>query len=161
KDWAATGNDGTKPRAQINSIHIEAEKMSAVCKGLQCVYDKIAAKETQYEEFMMDDADICIVAYGTTSRIVKNAVKKARELGIKAGLIRPITVWPFPSEMIAKATEKCKAFVAVEMSTGQMVEDVRLAVNGAKPVLFVGVTGGMVPTPEMVLEELQDIEEGM
>ena len=161
KDWAATGNDGSKPRSIINSIYIEAEAMNNVCVGLQCVYDKIAAKETAYEEYMMDDAEICLVAYGSTSRIVKSAIIKARKLGIKAGLIRPITVWPFPSEVIAKATEKCKAFVAVEMSTGQMVEDVRLAVNGAKPVSFVGVTGGMIPTPEMIIDELEDIEEGM
>ncbi len=160
KTWAATGNDGTKPRAVINSLYIEAEEMYGVCSGFNRIYDQIAKNETAYEEYMMDDADICIVAYGTTSRIVKNAIVKARQMGIKAGLIRPITLWPFPTEPIKEATAKCKAFVAVEMSMGQMIEDVRLAVNGAAPVSFVGTTGGVIPTPDMIIEELERIQEG-
>ena len=147
KTWAATGNDGSKPRSLINSLYIEAEAMSAVCARLQTVYRQIEQNETQYELFMMDDADIAVVAYGTTSRIVKNAIKKVRgEYGVKAGLIRPITIWPFPSAAIAEAASACSAFLAVEMSMGQMVQDVRLAVNGARPVHFVGTTGGVIPT---------------
>ena len=161
KTWAATGYDGKKPRAVINSLYIEAEEMSAVCNRLQSVYNEIAKNETRYEEYMMDDTDICVVAYGTTARIVKNAIVKARkELGIKAGLIRPITLWPFPSQPIAGAAQKCDAVVAVEMSMGQMVEDVRLAVNGAKPVSFVGTTGGVIPSPDMIIDELKRIKEG-
>lgn len=160
KTWAATGYDGKTERAVINSLHIEAEEMSAVCNDFVKIYEEIAKNETAYEEYMMDDADICVVAYGTTSRIVKNAIVKAREMGIKAGLIRPITIWPFPSEVIDKAADKCKAFVAVEMSTGQMIEDVKLAVNGEAPVSFVGTTGGVIPTPDMIIEELKRIEEG-
>ncbi len=161
KIWAATGYDGKKQRAVINSLYIEAEQMSAVCNRLQHVYDTITENETRYEEYMMDDADICIVAYGTTARIVKNAITKARqEFGIKAGLIRPITLWPFPSQPIADAAKNCKAFVAVEMSMGQMIEDVRLAVNGARPVSFVGTTGGIIPTPNMIIDELRAIKEG-
>ena len=91
-------------------------------------YELIKRNETRVEEFMMDDAEYCIAAYGTTARIAKSAVKKARAKGIKAGVIRPITVWPFPSEAYAKAADKVKAFLGVEMSAGQMVEDVRLAV---------------------------------
>lgn len=162
KTWAATGYDGSRERAVINSLYIEADEMSAVNARMQTVYREIEKNETQYEEYMMDDAEICIVAYGTTSRIARNAITKARkELGIKAGLIRPITVWPFPSEPIASATQKAKAFLAVEMSTGQMVEDVRLAVNGACPVSFFGTTGGIIPTPNQIIEKLKEIKEGM
>ncbi|MGI5849531.1 MAG: 3-methyl-2-oxobutanoate dehydrogenase subunit VorB [Christensenellales bacterium] len=161
KTWAATGNDGTKKKSLINSLYIEAEEMSAVCARLQRVYRQIESRETQYEAVMMDDAEICIVAYGTTSRIVKNAIVKARsEFGIKAGLLRPITLWPFPSKVISDAADKCKAFIAAEMSTGQMVEDVRLAVNGKRPVTFVGTTGGIIPTPNMIVDALKTIKEG-
>jgi 2-oxoglutarate ferredoxin oxidoreductase subunit alpha len=161
KDWAATGYDGSKKRAVINSLHIEAEEMYGVCIDFQKIYDEISKNETSYEEYMMDDAQICIVAYGTTARIVKNAIVKARQMGIKAGLIRPITLWPYPSDIIKEAAKKCKAFVAVEMSMGQMVEDVRLAVNGAAPVSFVGTTGGVIPTPDMIIDELKRIQEGI
>ena len=162
KTWAATGYDGSKPRAVINSLYIEAEEMNVVSARLQSVYDKITENEIRFDTFMMDDAEIGIVAYGTTARIVRNAIIKARnELGIKAGLIRPITLWPFPSQPIADAAENCKAFLAVEMSTGQMVEDVRLAVNGKRPVSFVGTTGGIIPTPNQIVEKLKAIKEAM
>ena len=162
KPWAATGYDGKKKRAIINSLYIEAEQMSVVNARLQSVYDEIKRNETRFEEYMMDDAEYCIVAYGTTSRIAKNAIVKARkELGIKVGLIRPITIWPFPSEAIAQAAKRCKAFVTVEMSAGQMVEDVRLAVGGARPVSFIGTTGGIVPTPDNIIAELKRVKEGM
>lgn len=162
KPWAATGYDGRKKRAVINSLYIEAEQMAEVNARLQRVYEEIVRLETRFEEYMMDDAEYCIVAYGTTARIAKNAIVKARrEYGIKAGLIRPITLWPFPSEAIAQAAKRCKAFIAVEMSTGQMVEDVRLAVSGARPVSFIGTTGGFVPTPDSVIDELKRIKEGM
>ena len=94
----------------------------------------------------MDDAEMVIAAYGTTARIAKKSVKELRKAGIKAGLIRPITLWPFPAEAINKAADKAKAFLTVEMSCGQMVEDVRLAVNGKAPVEFFGRTGGMIPS---------------
>ena len=161
KNWAATGYDGKKPRAIINSIYIEAEDLSEVNAKLQRTYREIEKNETQYEAYKMEDADICIVAYGTTARIAKNAITTARnELGIKVGLIRPITIWPYPSEAISDAADTCKAFLAVEMSAGQMVEDVRLAVNGKRPVSFVGTTGGVIPTPDMIIEQLKAIQEG-
>ncbi len=157
KPWAATGYDGKKQRAIINSLYIEAEVMAKVSARLQSVYELIQRNETRHEEFMMDDAEYCIAAYGTTARIAKNAIVKARrELGIKAGLIRPITLWPFPSGAYAKAAKTCKAFVTVEMSAGQMVEDVRLAVSGARPVSFIGTTGGFVPTPDAIVEALKE-----
>ncbi len=162
KTWAATGYDGKKDRAVINSLYIEADAMSAVNARMQGVYREIEKNETQYEEYMMDDAEFAIVAYGTTSRVVRNAISKARkELGIKAGLIRPITVWPFPYAPIAQAAKRVKGILAVEMSTGQMVEDVRLGANGACPVSFVGTTGGIVPTPKQIIEKLVEMKEGM
>ena len=161
KDWAATGWDGkSRQRAIINSLHIEAEEMDDVCRVLETKYKEIEKNETQYEEYMIDDAEVCVVAYGTTARIAKVAVNKAREEGIKAGLIRPITVWPFPSAPIAKAADQVKAFLAVEMSLGQMVEDVRLAVNGKKKVDFYGTTGGVIPDYRDILEKIKALKEG-
>jgi 2-oxoglutarate ferredoxin oxidoreductase subunit alpha len=160
KDWAATGWDKKRKRAVINSLYIEAQDMKEVCDTLQEKYKRIEKNETQVEEYRMDDAEICIVAYGTTSRICKVAVNRAREQGIKAGLIRPITVWPFPTETIAKAADKAGSFLVVEMSAGQMVEDVRLAVNGKKKVEFYGTLGGFVPDYRAVLEKIKAIKEG-
>ncbi len=161
KTWAATGwSDKSRPRAIINSLYIEAEQMKAVSERLLARYAQITEKETKVEEFMMDDAQYCIAAYGTTARIAKSAVVKARQMGIKAGLIRPITIWPFPSEAFAKAAEQVKAFLTVEMSTGQMVEDVRLAVAGKKPVYFKGTLGGFVPTTQDMVNELVKLTEG-
>ncbi len=162
KIWAATGYDGKKQRAVINSLFIKAEELSEVCARLQRKYEQIEQNEILYEEFMMDDADICVVAYGSTARIVKNAVLKARkEHGIKAGLIRPITLWPYPSQVINDAADKCAAFLSVEMSTGQMVEDVKLAVNGKRPVFFTGTTGGLIPSPDLIIDKLKQIKEGI
>jgi 2-oxoglutarate ferredoxin oxidoreductase subunit alpha len=162
KTWAATGRKASDKKALINSLYIEAEEMIEVMGRLGNVYDRIKASEVQYESFMMDDAEICIAAYGSTARIVKNAITKARkEFGIKAGLLRPITVWPFPYKAFSDAAEKCSAFLTVEMSTGQMVEDVRLGVNGKKPVSFTGTVGGLAPTPKMIIDELKAIKEGL
>ncbi len=162
KPWAATGRKAREKKALINSLYIEAEEMQTVMERLAGVYEQIKENEVQYEEYMMDDAEFCVVAYGTTARIAKNAVTKARkEYGIKAGLIRPVTVWPFPSKPIADAADRCKAFLAVEMSTGQMVEDVRLAVSGKRPVSFLGTVGGVSPTPKMIADKLRVIKEGL
>ena len=108
----------------------------------------------------MDDAEFAVVAYGATARIAKSAVKAARDKGIKAGVIRPITLWPYPTKVINEAADKVKAFLCVEMSMGQMVDDVRLAVNGKKPVNFFGRTGGIIPTPVEVLGEIEKMAGG-
>jgi 2-oxoglutarate ferredoxin oxidoreductase subunit alpha len=143
-------------------LYIEAEEMDKVTKRLKKVYENITENEIQYEEYMMDDAEFVIAAYGTTSRIAKNAIAKARnEYGMKVGLLRPITVWPFPTKAFADAAEKCKAFLTVEMSLGQMVEDVRLAVGGKRPVKFLGTYGGFTPTPNMIIDSLKEIKEGL
>ncbi len=161
KTWAATGwSDKSRKRAIVNSLYIDPKEMLEVMERIESRYALIRQNEARWEAFMMDDAEYCIAAYGTTARIAKSAVIKAREQGIKAGLIRPITVWPFPTEAFAKAAEKVKAFLTVEMSLGQMVEDVRLAVNGKKPVMFQGTIGGFVPTPASMVAELKKIQEG-
>lgn len=160
KTWAATGYDGSRKRAVINSLYIDADEMNDFCNHRQQIFDQIEANETRYDTYMMEDADICIVAYGTTSRIVKNTIIKAREAGIKVGMIRPITLWPFPHDVINQAADTCSAFLTVEMSKGQMVDDVRLAVNGKRPVSFFGTTGGVIPTPDMILKEIKVIKEG-
>ena len=157
KDWATTGK-GNGKRHVITSLHIVAEECYDFCLEMAEIYEEIKKSETQVETYMMDDADICIVAYGTTSRIVRNAVQMAREEGIKAGLIRPITLWPFPSAVIDDAAKKVTDFIAVEMSMGQMIEDVKLAVNGQKPVHGLFRTGGIVPTPKEVLEKIKAIK---
>ena len=160
KTWAATGWDGkSRERAVINSLYIEPEVMKTVQDRLAERYAEIAKNETQVEEYRMEDAEYCIAAYGTTARIAKSMIAKARDMGIKVGLIRPKTVWPFPSEAYARAADKVKAFLGFEMSMGQMVEDVRLAVAGKKPVYFHGTLGGFVPTPAEMLEELLKVKE--
>lgn len=119
-------------------------------------YKTIEENEVMYEEYMMDDAEICIVAFGIAARVAKNAIKLTREKGIKAGMIRPISLWPFPKAALAKAAEKVKAFVSVELSMGQMIDDVELAVRCKKPVLLCSRVGGMIPTPENVLAALDE-----
>ena len=143
KDWAATGWDGkSRPRAVINSLYIEADRCEELNLALKKQYEEIAKNECMVEEQYMDDAEYVIAAYGTTARIALTAIRQAR---VKAGLIRPITLWPFPSEAFARAAQKAKKFLTVEMSLGQMVDDVRIAVNGARPVEFYGRTGGVIP----------------
>ena len=161
KPWAATGwADKSRPRAIINSLHIEAQEMSDVSNHLARVYAQIEKNEVDFEEYKMDDADFCLVAYGTTARICKVAVNRLREQGIQAGLIRPKTLWPFPKDVISKAADKVKAFLTVEMSMGQMVEDVKIAVAGKKPVQFYGQVGGLIPTFTQIIEQVKKIREG-
>ena len=161
KTWATTGTQMKRKRNVINSLYITPEELEELVWEREKRYDAVKAKEVRYEEYETDDADYIIVAYGTTARIAKNAVKALRTEGIKAGLIRPITLWPFPTEVIGKAADKAKAFLSVEMSTGQMVEDVKLAVNGKKDVFFFGRTGGMVPTPAEIVAKIQEIDGGV
>ena len=126
-------------------------------RKLYAKYAVMEQEECRWQEEMTDDADFVIVAYGTTARIARSAMRKLRENGVKAGLIRPITLWPFPNAPIQKAAEHAKAFLTVEMSMGQMVDDVRLAVNGKKPVEFYGRTGGIVPTVREIVEQIENM----
>ena len=155
KDWATTGLKGRKEHNIVNSLFIDALDCEEHNYRLQAKYEKIKENEIRVEEYNLDGAEIVFAAYGTVARIVKNAIKLLGDEGIKAGLIRPITLWPFPKEAYLKAAEmpNVKAFMGVEMSTGQMVEDVELAVKGLKPVSFYGRPGGAVPTPKVIAEE--------
>ena len=109
---------------------------------------------------MMDDAEYCVVAFGIAARVSKNAVIAAREKGIKAGLIRPITLWPFPKKTLLDAADKAKAFISVELSMGQMIEDVELAIRCQRPVMLCNRAGGMIPTPEQVLAKIEEAAGG-
>lgn len=162
KDWATTGTkDSNGKRRIINSLFIDPEKCEEHNLKLQEKYREITKNEIKYESFGLEDAQIVITAYGTTARIVKNAIKSLGKEGIKAGMIRPITLWPFPYEAFYEASENTEAFLTVEMSLGQMVEDVRLGVNGKKPVYFYGRTGGMIPDPAAIVEEVKKIVGGV
>ena len=160
KDWAARGWDGKRDRAIINSLYIDPNALENHVNKLYAKYAEMEKNEVMVQEEMLEDADIVLVAYGTTARVARSAMRKAREAGVKVGLIRPITLWPFPKESIRKACEHASAFLTVEMSMGQMVEDVRLAVNGKKPVHFFGRTGGIVPTVREIYDEIMKIKEG-
>ena len=124
-------------------------------------YEVIEKEEARAEEYMCEDADIIIAAYGTIARVAKSAIQRARAKGIKVGLIRPITLWPFPKDAFSKYAGKVKSFLSVEMSMGQMIEDVRLAVDGKTPVDFYGRTGGMIPSPEEIVEKLEAMTGGV
>lgn len=160
KPWAASGMRGRNKPNIINSLYIVPEQCEEINKKLFAKYDTIIEKEQLWEEYQLEEAEIVLVAYGTSARICKSAVDKARTKGIKAGLVRPITLWPFPNQVLANAAQKAKCFLTVEMSMGQMLEDVRLAVNGARPVHFYGRTGGMVPLVPDVLKEIEKLAAG-
>ena len=162
KTWAATGwtPDCGRERAIINSLYIDPAVLEKHVNKLYAKYAVMEQTECRWQEEMTDDADYVIVAYGTTARIARSAMRKLRDEGIKAGLIRPITLWPFPAAPIAKAAEHAKAFLTVEMSMGQMVDDVKLAVDGKKPVHFFGRTGGIVPTVREIITQVEELAKG-
>lgn len=155
KPWAASGHKNERKHNVINSLYINPPELESLLKDRYEKYRLIEETEQRAEEYLTDDADIILVAYGASARVARSAVDAARAEGIKAGLIRPITLWPYPVNCIAKNTERPGSFLCVEMSMGQMVEDVRLAVNGRKPVHFFGRAGGIIPTPAEVLDEIK------
>lgn len=154
KPWALTGRKGRPEHNTIQSIYIEADIMEAFIAKLMAKYAQVTAKETRVEMINCEGAEIVLTAFGTVSRICQNVMNLAAREGIKVGLIRPITLWPFPSDAYARtaAQSSVKAFLDIELNCGQMVEDVRLAVNGVKPVHFHGRTGGNLPTQREILE---------
>ncbi|MCR5061527.1 MAG: 3-methyl-2-oxobutanoate dehydrogenase subunit VorB [Saccharofermentans sp.] len=168
KPWAANGrgynDDGSYKREHntITSIYIDPDVLEAKNRELQDKYAVIKANEVRYEAFGLEDAEIVITAFSTCSRISKNVIRQAAEMGIKVGMIRPITLWPFPEEIIAKtaALPNVKAFLDVELNAGQMIEDVKLAVNGQKPVYFHGRLGGNLPSQKEILDKIVAIHEG-
>jgi 2-oxoglutarate ferredoxin oxidoreductase subunit alpha len=163
KPWAANGKPKEK-RAIINSLFIEPEVLEAHNAKLAKKFAAMEDNETRVECVGTEGCDILLVAYGTMARIALKAAQRAEaELGVKVGMVRPITVWPFPSEAIKQAAlqSSVKQVVSVEMSLGQMIDDVRLAVEGQKPVSFYGKTGGVVPTVQDVFEEIRRIKEAL
>jgi 2-oxoglutarate ferredoxin oxidoreductase subunit alpha len=154
-EWGTTGKTKDRERNIITSLHIQPEKMEAINHHLQDKYKAIEEAEVRYEEYFMEDAEIVFVAFGLSARICQKAVDIVREKGIKAGLIRPITLFPFPKQIISETANRAAGFMVVEMNAGQMVEDVQLAVNGKCPVYFKGRMGGMIPTPEEIAVALE------
>lgn len=160
KPWAACGHKNQRAHNIINSLNTNPAELEALNDDRFKRYEQIKKVEQRAEEYKVDDAEIVIVAYGSCSRVSRSAIDKARKEGIKVGLIRPITLWPFPADAVAKAASKAKVFLSVEMSAGQMIDDVRLAVNGAKPVKFYGRTGGVIPTPNEVYDCIIKLNKG-
>jgi len=160
KDWAVKGHQGKRAHNVVNSLYIDPKELEDLNVARFEKYERIQETEQRAEEYMVDDADIILVAFGASSRVSHSAVDMARKQGIKAGLIRPITLWPFPEKYIKKHIDHAKVFLSVEMNMGQMVEDVKLNVAGKKPVKFFGRTGGMVPTPKEVLEQIVKLNGG-
>ncbi len=160
KDWATTGTKMKREHNTITSIYIDPEVLEKHNQKLQAKYRKIEENEVRVEIYNCDGADIIVAAFGTVARIVKNVIKMAEKEGIKVGLIRPITLWPFPVAAFEKYSEVPKAFLTVELNAGQMVEDVRLAVNGKRPVYFHGRMGGMLPTQKEILAKIKEIVKG-
>jgi 2-oxoglutarate ferredoxin oxidoreductase subunit alpha len=154
--WATTGKPKSRERNILTSLFIQSEVMEQVNLHLQEKYKRIE-QEVRSESFFVENAEIVLVAYGLSSRICQKTMQLARAKGLKVGLIRPMTLYPFPYEVIANAAESAEVFLTVEMNAGQMVEDVRLGVNGKKPVHFYGRMGGMIPSPEEVLEKIESL----
>ena len=163
KPWAATGwkpGDDPAKRAVINSLFINTEDLTVHNNELQATYREIEKNEVLYEAYMCEDADYVITAFGTVARIAKSAINELREQGIKVGLFRPITVWPFPYKELAEASKNAKALLDVEANEGQMLQDVKLAINGAKPVEYFGHCGSLMPTTDEIVAKILEMKEG-
>jgi 2-oxoglutarate ferredoxin oxidoreductase subunit alpha len=159
KDYILDGSRGRDPRIVMSLRLSPQSALEELNLHLQSKYMKIEGKEVRYESYKLDDAEIVIVAFGTASRVAKACIVRARAEGIKVGLMRPISLWPFPKEVLSRLAEKkeLKAFIDVEMNLGQMIEDVRLSVNGKKEVVFYGRTGGMVPDEDELLAKIVEV----
>ena len=155
KPWAVTGTKCERKHNIINSLYLKPEQLEQTNFERYERYKAIEENEPLWEEFMMDDAEVCVAAFGIAARVSKNAIMAARAEGIKVGMIRPITLWPFPKKPFKAAADKCKAFISVELSMGQMIEDVQLATECKRPVTLCNRTGGMIPSPEEVLEAIK------
>ncbi len=154
--WALTGAKGRKPNI-ITSLYLGAETLERINLGLQAKLGLIASHEVRWKEYHTDDAELLLVAFGTVGRICQTVVREARAQGMRVGLLRPVTLWPFPSTRLARLAERVRGILVVEMNAGQMVEDVRLAVEGRCPVHFYGRMGGVIPLPDEILPELKNM----
>ncbi len=160
KPWALTGTKGKRPHNIVNSLYLQPDQLEIKNFERYERYKLVEQNEAMWEEYMMEDAELCVVAFGIASRVAKNAVAAARAEGIKAGLIRPITLWPFPNAPLLAAADKVKGFISVELSMGQMIEDVRLATQCKRPVALCNRCGGMIPSPDEVLASLRKAQKG-
>lgn len=158
--WATTGKTKNRERSIITSLHIQPDKMQEINIHLQKKYKQIEEEEIRYEMTGCEDAELVLVAFGLVARICEKAASLAREKGIKVGVFRPVSLFPYPYTALNQLAEKVKGFLTVEMNAGQMVEDVRLAVNGKIPVDFIGRMGGIIPTPEEILKKIEEIHVG-
>ncbi len=156
--WSLTGAKGRDPRV-ITSIYIDPAEEEVFNLKLVEKQKEIEANEVRFRSLLLEDAEVAVVAYGTAGRIAQSAIKQARDEGIKVGLLRPISLYPFPYDEIGKVADQVKRILVVEMSGGQMLDDVRLAVEGKVPVDFYGRMGGMVPLPDEVFEQIQELNE--
>jgi len=159
--WATTGKTKDRGRSIITSLYIQPEVMQEKNLHLQKKYKSIEREEIRFEKYKCDDAEVVLLAFGLVARICKKAADLAREKGIKAGVFRPITLFPFPYEEVNTLADSSRIFLTVEMNAGQMLEDIRLAVNGKIQVDFTGRMGGIIPTPEEILEKIIEINEGV
>ena len=154
--WAANGRTNRRKRNVVTSLELESAKMEVINHQLQSIYREIEKNETRWEETDIEDSDYLIVAFGSVARICDKAREMAAEKGIKAGIFRPITLWPFPTEALNKASKGKKGILVVELNAGQMIEDVRLAVHDTLPVEHFGRLGGIIPSPKEVVEALEE-----
>ncbi len=157
KPWAVTGTKGEREHNIINSLYLKPAELEQTNLDRFARYKVIEETECMWEEFMMEDAEVCVVSTGITARVSRNAIVEARAQGIKVGMIRPITVWPFPKKPLQEAADKVKAFLSVELNMGQMQEDIELAIRCKKPVELCSRVGGMIPSPDEVLEAIKNL----
>ena len=159
KPWAVTGTGMARKHNIINSLYLQPDELEKMNFARFERYAEVEKNEVRFESFLTEDADIVIVAFGIAARVSKNAVVAARKEGVKAGLIRPITVWPFPKQALADLANTAKGFLSVELSMGQMIEDVRLSIHDKRPVRLVNRAGGMIPSPDEVLAAIRKMQE--
>lgn len=160
KPWAVTGTGMKRPHNIVNSLVLDPAELEQQNFARFARYETVSEREPMWESYRMEDAEYCVVAYGIASRVSKNAINEARRQGVKVGMIRPITLWPFPKAPLAEAAAKVRHFLCVEMSMGQMIEDVELAIRCGKPVSLCKRVGGMIPSPADVLSAIASITKG-
>ena len=160
KPWALTGTQCQRRHNIVNSLYLQPDVLEKKNFERYEKYRAVEENEALHESYMMDDAEVCVVAFGIASRVAKNAVVAARAEGIKAGLIRPITLWPFPKKALSEAADQVKSFLSVELSMGQMVEDIQLATGCRRPVSLCNRVGGMIPSPDQVLASIRKAAKG-
>ena len=159
KPWATNGTEMKRPHNVVNSLFLQPDALERTNFERYERYAQIEQNEVMYEEYLMEDAEICVAAFGIAARVAKNAINEARKQGIKVGMIRPITLWPFPVVPFKAAADKVKSFISVELSMGQMIEDIKLATECKKPVTLCNRAGGIIPSPEEVLAAIEKANE--